>query len=68
MSQLNRRYGALCLLAAGAIAGCHRQGQLTPGSGVLTNLSGNRAYWTSDFMAQQRPGYVASVRMISSRI
>jgi hypothetical protein len=41
--------------------------QLTPGSGVMTNLSGNHAYWTSDFMVQQRSGYMDSVRMISDR-
>jgi chondroitin AC lyase len=31
-------------------------------------LSGNRYYWCSDYMAHQRPGFLVSVRMFSSRL
>lgn len=31
-------------------------------------LVGNRSYWCSDYMAHQRAGYMASVRMCSTRI
>ncbi|MDR3706977.1 MAG: polysaccharide lyase family 8 super-sandwich domain-containing protein [Capsulimonadaceae bacterium] len=31
-------------------------------------LSGTRAYWLSDYVAHQRPGYFASVKMCSTRI
>jgi chondroitin AC lyase len=30
-------------------------------------LTGNRYYWKSDYMAQQRPGYMFSTRMYSTR-
>ena len=33
MLQIFRRYGVPSALAIGAFAGCHRQGELTPGSG-----------------------------------
>jgi hypothetical protein len=38
-------------------------------SGVTSTnyLSGNKAFWTSDAMVQQRAGYMAAVRMLSSR-
>ncbi len=41
--------------------------RVTNGSTATNYLSGNRAFWTSDEMVQQRQGYFASVRMISSR-
>jgi len=30
-------------------------------------LSGNKQFWTSDYMVHRRPGYMASVRMLSTR-
>jgi hypothetical protein len=41
--------------------------RLATGVTASNYLSGNRAFWTSDFMVQQRQGYMASVRMLSNR-
>lgn len=40
------------------------RGQASPGSGP----AGNRVFWSSDYVAHQRPGFFASVRMTSRRV
>jgi chondroitin AC lyase len=37
------------------------------GTSAATPLSGNRIFWESDYISHQRPGYFASVRMLSTR-
>jgi len=38
------------------------------GKSGVTELSGNKQFWCSDFMTQRRAGYYASVRMMSTRM
>jgi chondroitin AC lyase len=38
------------------------------GDGSAKPLSGNRYYWCSDYMSHQRPDFMISVRMFSSRL
>lgn len=41
--------------------------RLASGATAANHLDGNKAFWTSDELTQQRQGYLASVRMISQR-
>ncbi len=49
-------------------AACFAQrlrGEVSPEVGIP---AGNRHFWCSDYMAHQRPGYFAGVKMVSTRI